>query len=175
MFAGYDGSHEGVRSFCCKVSEYSRAVTARKIHLLPLLSAKWKLTSCGLPAVADKCRQLSSMYVHNGTDSSAHSAQISPYHLPYHPHNLILYSKLPVPILSIPIGTNLLRRRHHVGEQRGRRQQTFPIVPDGDLILVIGEEKRQIRVDSSTPKFACPVFAAMLGPNFSEGQQLAAH
>ena len=48
------------------------------------------------------------------------------------------------------------------------------IAPDGDLIFIIGPEKTEVQVDSNVMKAASPVFAAMLGPNFSEGQKLLA-
>nr|XP_036586651.1 BTB/POZ domain-containing protein [Colletotrichum truncatum]KAF6797208.1 BTB/POZ domain-containing protein [Colletotrichum truncatum] len=49
-----------------------------------------------------------------------------------------------------------------------------PVVPDGDVILVVGlgEETTELRVDSLILKRASRVFAAMLGPRFKEGQKL---
>ncbi|ORY11344.1 hypothetical protein BCR34DRAFT_624859 [Clohesyomyces aquaticus] len=42
----------------------------------------------------------------------------------------------------------------------------------GDVILVVGPDKRRLQVDSVFLKKASKYFAAMLGPNFSEGQNL---
>ncbi|KAF2089221.1 hypothetical protein K490DRAFT_36740, partial [Saccharata proteae CBS 121410] len=45
--------------------------------------------------------------------------------------------------------------------------------PEGDVVLIIGSKKQQIRVDSACMKSASPVFRAMFGPHFSEGQGLS--
>ncbi|KAF4979602.1 hypothetical protein FZEAL_4231 [Fusarium zealandicum] len=47
------------------------------------------------------------------------------------------------------------------------------LVPDGDLILVVGKDKRLLRMSSTFLCKISPVFAAMLGPNFEEGQRLS--
>ncbi|EQB57457.1 BTB/POZ domain-containing protein [Colletotrichum gloeosporioides Cg-14] len=49
-----------------------------------------------------------------------------------------------------------------------------PVVPDGDVILVVGlgDETAELRVDSLILKRASRVFGAMLGPRFKEGQRL---
>ncbi|EWZ96073.1 hypothetical protein FOWG_03575 [Fusarium oxysporum f. sp. lycopersici MN25] len=44
--------------------------------------------------------------------------------------------------------------------------------PDGDVVFIVNRDKR-VRVHSVVMKGASPVFAAMLGPNFMEGQALA--
>ncbi|KAF6820947.1 BTB/POZ domain-containing protein [Colletotrichum sojae] len=55
-----------------------------------------------------------------------------------------------------------------------RSHSGVPVVPDGDVILVVGmgEETAELRVDSLILKRASRVFAAMLGPRFREGQKL---
>lgn len=45
--------------------------------------------------------------------------------------------------------------------------------PNGDLILSIGVEEMPVRVSSKTLSLASPVLAAMLKPNFAEGQVLS--
>lgn len=45
-------------------------------------------------------------------------------------------------------------------------------VPDGDLILIVGERGAKLRVHSQALRFASKVFYDMFGPNFSEGQEL---
>lgn len=45
--------------------------------------------------------------------------------------------------------------------------------PKGDLILVVGDERLKIRVNSLFLKAASKPFAAMLGSHFKEGQLLA--
>ncbi|CAK1360675.1 unnamed protein product [Cercospora beticola] len=45
------------------------------------------------------------------------------------------------------------------------------IEPDGDIVLVVGEHNEQFQVSSRVLSKASPVFKAMLGPNFREGQQ----
>lgn len=46
--------------------------------------------------------------------------------------------------------------------------------PDGDVILLVGtENSKSIRASSKVLTLASPVFAAMLGPNFSEGSKLS--
>lgn len=46
------------------------------------------------------------------------------------------------------------------------------VVADGDVIFVVGRDKHRVQVYSSVMKEASPVFAAMLGPHFNEGQKL---
>jgi hypothetical protein len=46
------------------------------------------------------------------------------------------------------------------------------IAPDGDVIFIIGTERRRLRVFSLFLKNASSVFKAMLGPHFAEGQSL---
>ncbi|KAK2064178.1 BTB/POZ domain-containing protein [Colletotrichum caudatum] len=55
-----------------------------------------------------------------------------------------------------------------------RKYSGVPVVPDGDVILVVGvgEETAELRVDSVILKRASRVFGAMLGPRFAEGQKL---
>ncbi|KAG7407572.1 hypothetical protein Forpe1208_v013318 [Fusarium oxysporum f. sp. rapae] len=45
-------------------------------------------------------------------------------------------------------------------------------VPDGDVVFIVNRDTR-VRVHFIVMKGASPVFAAMLGPNFMEGQALA--
>lgn len=47
------------------------------------------------------------------------------------------------------------------------------IVLDGDVIFVVGEEKRQLRVHSLFLRTVSSVFNAMLGPRYSEGTNLS--
>lgn len=47
------------------------------------------------------------------------------------------------------------------------------IVPDGDLILAVGTQKREMRVSSQFLRYASKVFNTMLGPHWSEGQRLS--
>ena len=48
--------------------------------------------------------------------------------------------------------------------------ETHAIAPTGDMILVVGEEKTELRVHSVCMRTASKVFDAMFGPRFSEGQ-----
>jgi hypothetical protein len=43
---------------------------------------------------------------------------------------------------------------------------------EGDLVLLVGSDEIPIRVTSKVLSLASPVFAAMLGPSFAEGQAL---
>lgn len=45
------------------------------------------------------------------------------------------------------------------------------IAPDGDVILVVGEDRKRLRINSSALTFTSPVFNALFGPHFREGQQ----
>jgi hypothetical protein len=47
------------------------------------------------------------------------------------------------------------------------------ITSDGDLVLIVGEEKVRLRVYSQCLRSASKVFGAMFGPNWSEGQKLS--
>ncbi|KAF4806145.1 hypothetical protein CGCSCA5_v014680 [Colletotrichum siamense] len=49
------------------------------------------------------------------------------------------------------------------------------IAADGDVIMVVGPEKKEFRLHSFFLKTTFKVFKAMLGPNFAEGQQLNAN
>ncbi|EEU36469.1 uncharacterized protein NECHADRAFT_81246 [Fusarium vanettenii 77-13-4] len=46
------------------------------------------------------------------------------------------------------------------------------IIPDGDVILIVGPEKSKIQVSSHLLRTTSPVFNVMLGPNFKEGAAL---
>jgi len=46
------------------------------------------------------------------------------------------------------------------------------VATNGDIILVVGLEKRKLQVNSGVLKNASKVFNAMFGPHFSEGQNL---
>lgn len=46
------------------------------------------------------------------------------------------------------------------------------IIPDGDVILVVGLKKSKIQLSSHLLRTTSPVFAAMLGPSFKEGTLL---
>ncbi|KAI1776672.1 hypothetical protein F4818DRAFT_440071 [Hypoxylon cercidicola] len=48
-----------------------------------------------------------------------------------------------------------------------------PIAPDGDVIFVVGDEKRPLRVHSVFLRTASSVFKAMLGPHYREGANLS--
>ena len=52
--------------------------------------------------------------------------------------------------------------------------KSLVLAPEGDVILVVGAKKFRIRADSLFLKRHSPVFAALLGPNFREGQDLNA-
>ena len=43
---------------------------------------------------------------------------------------------------------------------------------NGDVVFVVGAEKRQVRVHSVIARSASKVFDAMLGPHFSEGKKM---
>ena len=46
------------------------------------------------------------------------------------------------------------------------------IAPNGDIVFLVGPDKKRIRAYSNVMINTSAVFAAMLGPNFSEGQKL---
>ena len=48
--------------------------------------------------------------------------------------------------------------------------EAYAIAPTGDTILVVGEEKTELRVHSICMKTTSKVFDALFGPHFSEGQ-----
>ena len=50
-----------------------------------------------------------------------------------------------------------------------REMETF--ADEGDVILVVGNEKQKMRVSSVILSMASPVFKALLGPHFREGQE----
>jgi hypothetical protein len=52
-------------------------------------------------------------------------------------------------------------------------ESTTDIAPDGDVIFLIGPEKKRFRTNSLVVKNASKVFAALLGPHFSEDQALS--
>jgi hypothetical protein len=54
------------------------------------------------------------------------------------------------------------------------RVNSLVLAPEGDVILVVGAKKFRIRADSLFLKRHSPAFAALLGPNFREGQDLNA-
>jgi len=49
------------------------------------------------------------------------------------------------------------------------------IVDHGDVILVVGRDDKvlKIKIDSHVFRTASKIFAALFGPNFAEGQNLA--
>ncbi|XXG99310.1 hypothetical protein Hte_005647 [Hypoxylon texense] len=47
------------------------------------------------------------------------------------------------------------------------------IAPDGDVIFVVGDEQRRLKVHSVFLRTVSPVFKAMLGPHFREGANLS--
>ncbi|KAF2807992.1 uncharacterized protein BDZ99DRAFT_489516 [Mytilinidion resinicola] len=47
------------------------------------------------------------------------------------------------------------------------------IVPDGDVVLIVGGDDVRLRVHSQCLRSASQVFGAMFGPNWSEGQRLS--
>lgn len=49
---------------------------------------------------------------------------------------------------------------------------TIALAADGDVVLVVGPDRRRLRVSSIFVKNASPVLKAMLGPKFKEGHQL---
>ncbi|KAF7557871.1 hypothetical protein G7046_g5934 [Stylonectria norvegica] len=71
-----------------------------------------------------------------------------------------------------PEETGAMSREINEFEPRPREPTCIQPDPDGDLILIVGEEEMELRVHSLLLKLASPVFAVMLGPNFSEGRKL---
>ncbi|KAK5938091.1 hypothetical protein PMZ80_009680 [Knufia obscura] len=58
------------------------------------------------------------------------------------------------------------------GENQAAPQPRQNIAKDGDLILVVGPKRVEIRVDSHILRAASKTFRAMFGPHFAEGQNL---
>lgn len=58
-------------------------------------------------------------------------------------------------------------------EDVDNQDATVEIAPNGDAVFVVGSNSRRLKVHSLILKNASPVFNAMLGPHFAEGQQLA--
>lgn len=56
---------------------------------------------------------------------------------------------------------------------KGQTSALTTIASDGDVIMVVGPDKHQMRVDSHCVRRASKVFDIMLGPNWSEGQELS--
>ncbi|KAK5123550.1 hypothetical protein LTR85_002588 [Meristemomyces frigidus] len=67
--------------------------------------------------------------------------------------------------------------RHIFIELHFDKTQTINIAAQGDVCLVVGENEAEVGyiVDSHTPKLASPIFAALLGPRFAEGNALILH
>ncbi|KAF5620021.1 hypothetical protein F52700_11341 [Fusarium sp. NRRL 52700] len=66
------------------------------------------------------------------------------------------------------------KRQKHDKEKEYRIPPDFQsFAPDGDVVFVVNNDTR-VRVRSAVMKGASPVFDTMLGPNFMEGQALAA-
>ncbi len=54
----------------------------------------------------------------------------------------------------------------------GPKGQLVTIAQGGDVIFVVGDEQRQLRVHSLFLRTVSPVFNAMLGPRYKEGANL---
>ena len=75
---------------------------------------------------------------------------------------------------------NFFKDTNHRGElpnnpmAHNEEQSFLELAPEGDVILVVSKDagQRKLRVHSSILKSASPVFAAMFGPHFAEGQFL---
>ena len=65
-----------------------------------------------------------------------------------------------------------MRQSSTYDETENCDSSTADIAPDGDVVLLVGPAKKRIRVYSLFLKNASTVFNAMLGPHFSEGQNL---
>jgi hypothetical protein len=61
----------------------------------------------------------------------------------------------------------------HTAEGDEKNQATVDIAQDGDVVFIIGQSRKRIKVHSLLLSNASPVFKAMLGPYFKEGRQLA--
>jgi hypothetical protein len=55
----------------------------------------------------------------------------------------------------------------------GEQNRVADIAPEGDVVLIVGEEKVRLRVYSQCLRSASKVLSAMLKPNWKEGQTLA--
>ncbi|CVL08701.1 uncharacterized protein FMAN_06860 [Fusarium mangiferae] len=53
--------------------------------------------------------------------------------------------------------------------------QMVKIVPDGDIILVVGSDKTKLLIKSILLRAASKPFSAMLGPNWREGHDMRYH
>lgn len=58
------------------------------------------------------------------------------------------------------------------GKEKAVANKDTDIAPQGDVILVVGKQGTRLRIHSLFLRFASPVFAAMFGPYFAEGQDL---
>ena len=58
-------------------------------------------------------------------------------------------------------------------KRSSQQDQVVDICPDGDVVLLVGEEKLRLRVYSQCLRCASRTFGAMFGPNWSEGQRLS--
>ncbi|KAF5544662.1 hypothetical protein FMEXI_6491 [Fusarium mexicanum] len=61
------------------------------------------------------------------------------------------------------------------GSTDNRTTQAVEIVPDGDVILVVGSGKAKLRVKSILLMAASKPFSAMLGPNWKKGHDMRNH
>lgn len=57
--------------------------------------------------------------------------------------------------------------------EEGRDEPLRDISPEGDIFFVVGPEEVRLRVQSHCLRAASPVFNAMFGPNYKEGQDLS--
>lgn len=58
------------------------------------------------------------------------------------------------------------------GKEKAVTNKDTDIAPQGDVIPFIGNQGTRLRIHSLFLRFASPVFAAMFGPYFDEGQDL---
>ncbi|KAJ4314280.1 hypothetical protein N0V84_008983 [Fusarium piperis] len=68
-----------------------------------------------------------------------------------------------------------VKRKHPEPDTATEENEASPLrelIPDGDVILVVGPKKIKIQLSSHLLRSTSPVFAAMLGPNFKEGALL---
>ncbi|KAF5627118.1 hypothetical protein F52700_8601 [Fusarium sp. NRRL 52700] len=61
------------------------------------------------------------------------------------------------------------------GSTDNRITQTVEIVPDGDILLVVGPEKTRLLVKSPLLMAPSKPFSVMLGPNWKEGHDMQNH
>jgi hypothetical protein len=57
--------------------------------------------------------------------------------------------------------------------QNSKPDRVTDIVPDGDVVLIVGEDNVRLRAYSQCLRSASQVFGAMFGPNWNEGQKLS--